>query len=191
MLKEIDQKKINTDDSIRLGIIDSQISSILYNYGQDISPEIITDLLYSSFKLGMFQTSGFFEFVISRTNYVTNFTIKDKLQLLKIISSMRKDIKDRGELDFTNMVEKMYLEVVLGLKQQQGVAKRSICNIEVLSSLLQIEKMRRKDFAQVELEWFSSELDKMIKSGQMEQIYVESEEDGQIYRQLKNLVISI
>lgn len=191
MLKSVDSQtnnsvyNLSTDNHIRLGILDSQISSFLYSYGQEISPRLISDLMVSSFKLGMFQTSGFFEFVVSRTSFVSEYPLSQKVNLLEIFSHVRQKIKQRNELDFRIMVEKLYLETVLGLKKDLHEGANQTGNIELLDSLIKIEQLRKKQFREVELKWFNAELIRLVRSGQLEQECVENSEEAEKFEELK------
>lgn len=133
----------------------------------------------------MFQTSGFFEFVISRTTFISAYPLSEKVNLLEIFSHVRQNVKQRSELDFRIMVEKLFLETALGLKEDLKQASQDVNNQEVLNSLIKVEQLRKKQFREVELKWFNGELSKLVSSGQLEQEYVQSKQDAEIYDQLK------
>lgn len=172
-------------DYIRVGVIDCQISTLLFSHAQDIEFETLASLLKSSFELDLLHTQTQFEYLISRTASLSKYTMDQTVSLIEIISKMRKKIKQRSEIDYLFLVEKIYFQLLADLEgNYKELMSKNGSNKNVLQSLLRAEQMREINFREVELTWFNSRLQQKVKNGTLKQEFVKTAEDTQIYLSL-------
>ena len=168
------------DDELRFTfeVIDVKLAELLVGYTTDLQGDQLIEALRISYENSLSNTMNLFEYFISRTSFTKQFTHFQLAEILDAFVQNQALLRYRSEIDYFTMVEKIYTQVVVDLKDDlteeadriEAIQKRQLKKKEeggvknqgseelvrrvTVEDLVKLKQLKDVEFVEMSLEFF-------------------------------------